>query len=159
MFFHIFATETITLRKMKIYRITNVTSQLIESLSRLLPQLSASATTPTIEELETLLSDNNTYLFAAEKDSIIAGILSLVVVNIPTGRKAWIEDVVVDVAYRGQNIAFELVEYAKNMALSLGVKRLYLTSNPSRKAAHALYRKCGFEEYDTTVFRVTPTTK
>ena len=80
--------------------------------------------------------------------------LSLVIVNIPTGRKAWIEDVVVDGAFRGQNIGSKLVEYAKQSAKDLEVKKLYLTSNPSRKAAHALYKKCGFETYDTTLFRI-----
>ena len=80
--------------------------------------------------------------------------LTLVIVDIPTGRKAWIEDVVVDEAARGLHIGHALVEQAKNEAKALGVKKLYLTSNPSRQAAHALYSKCGFEEYNTCVFRI-----
>jgi GNAT superfamily N-acetyltransferase len=71
-----------------------------------------------------------------------------------TVRKAWIEDVVVDETARGLHIGQTLVERAKEEAIKLGAKKIYLTSNPSRKAAHALYNKCGFEEYDTTVFRV-----
>ena len=124
------------------------------ALEKLLPQLSFSAQIPTPEHLESMLTNNNTYLLAAEIDKTIAGILSLVIVEIPTGRKAWIEDVVVDNEFRGQKIGFELVEYAKNLSKNLGVKKIYLTSNPSRQAAHRLYRNCGFEEYDTTLFRI-----
>lgn len=139
---------------MEIYEIKIITPQLAESIARLLPQLSANAAIPSIEEMEILLADNNSHLYVAEQDGVVAGMLSLVIVNIPTGRKAWIEDVVVDGGFRGKNIGFELVERAKVEAQNLGAKKLYLTSNPSRKAAHALYKKCGFEEYDTTVFRV-----
>ena len=124
------------------------------ALEKLLPQLSSSAQIPTPEHLESMLTNNNTYLLAAEIDKTIAGILSLVVVEIPTGRKAWIEDVVVDSEFRCHKIGFELVEYAKNIAKDLDVKKIYLTSNPSRQAAHHLYKKCGFVEYDTTLFRI-----
>ena len=37
-------------------------------------------------------------------------------------------------------------------AAAEGVERVQLTSNPSRRAARALYRKCGFNEAETTVF-------
>lgn len=139
---------------MNIYRVTSWSQNLAEAITRLLPQLSSNATSPSQEELNALLADENTHLIVAEIDNTIAGMLSLVIVNIPTGRKAWIEDVVVDGAFRGQNIGSKLVEYAKQSAKDLEVKKLYLTSNPSRKAAHALYKKCGFETYDTTLFRI-----
>lgn len=139
---------------MNIYRVKSWSQNLAEAITRLLPQLSSNATPPSQEELSALLADENTHLIVAEIDNTIAGMLSLVIVNIPTGRKSWIEDVVVDGAFRGQNIGSKLVEYAKQSAKDLEVKKLYLTSNPSRKAAHALYKKCGFETYDTTLFRI-----
>lgn len=139
---------------MRIYRVTTLSAELSEALARLLPQLSSSASMPTDKYLEQMLQNDNTHLFAAEHEGAIVGMLSLVVVNIPTGRKAWIEDVVVDDQARGLGIGKALVERAKECAKEVGAKKLYLTSNPSRKAAHALYHKCGFEEYDTTVFRV-----
>ena len=139
---------------MRIYRATNIDEKLVQSIANLLPQLSSNATAPSREELENLLANKNCYLLIAEADETIAGMLSLVVVDIPTGRKAWIEDVVVDATFRGQNIGVELVEKAKEIAAEIGAKKLYLTSNPSREAAHRLYAKCGFEKYDTTVFRI-----
>ena len=139
---------------MKIYRVTECSANLIEALEQLLPQLSSSATMPSEEYIESMLNNENFYLFVAEHEGAIVGMLSLVVVDIPTGRKAWIEDVVVDSRARGLHIGQALVEEAKACAKDVGAKKIYLTSNPSRKAAHALYKKCGFEEYDTTVFRV-----
>ena len=139
---------------MKIYRITEYSTELAEALARLLPQLSVSAQIPTTEQIEALLLNPNIHLFVAENERVIVGMLSLVIVDIPTGRKAWIEDVVVDEAARGLRLGQALVEQAKALATSLGAKKIYLTSNPSRKAAHALYSKCGFEVYNTTLFRL-----
>ena len=139
---------------MKIYRVTEFSANLIEVLEQLLPQLSSSATMPSEEYIESMLNNENFYLFVAEHEGAIVGMLSLVVVDIPTGRKAWIEDVVVDSRARGLHIGQALVEEAKVCAKEVGAKKIYLTSNPSRKAAHALNKKCGFEEYDTTVFRI-----
>lgn len=139
---------------MNICQVDYPSDKLTEALAKLLPQLSASAQVPTIEQIKSMLHNPNTLIFVAEHESIIVGMLSLVIVDIPTGRKAWIEDVVVDCKSRGLCIGQALVEKAKMHANALGAKKIYLTSNPSRKAAHALYKKCGFEEYDTTVFRV-----
>ena len=139
---------------MKIHRISTHSTELSEALVRLLPQLSQSIQIPNSQQIEALIKSDNTHLFIAELDNRIVGMLTLAVVDIPTGRKAWIEDVVVDEAARGLQIGQALVEKEKEMAASLGAKKIYLTSNPSRKAAHALYHKCGFEEYDTTVFKI-----
>ena len=138
----------------EIYKVTASSAQLSEALERLLPQLSQSAQMPNSQQIEVLIASDNTHLFVAELESEIVGMLSLVVVDIPTGRKAWIEDVVVDETARGLHIGQALVEKAKEVAAEVGAKKIYLTSNPSRKAAHALYGKCGFEEYGTTVFKI-----
>lgn len=139
---------------MKIYRATTTSPQLVEALARLLPQLSASATLPSEEYLNNLLSNSNIHLFIAECEGTIAGMLTLAIADIPTGRKAWIEDVVTDDSFRGRGVGRALVEKAIACAEEAGAKKVYLTSNPSRKAAHALYTKCGFEQYDTSVFRL-----
>ena len=143
----------------EIYKVTTLSAKLSEALERLLPQLSQSAQMPNNQQIELLLKNENTHLFVAEQEGNIVGMLSLVVVDIPTGRKAWIEDVVVDEKARGLRIGYALVEKAKEEAKRLGAKKIYLTSNPSRVAAHALYKSCGFEEYDTSVFRTNIATK
>lgn len=82
----------------------------------------------------------------------IVGVLTLVWYDVPSGRKAWIEDVVVDAAARGCGAGRTLVEAAQRLAREIGADRLMLTSNPRRTAARALYRKCGFNEAETSVF-------
>ena len=139
---------------MTIYKVTEVTASLLDAIAKLLPQLSSSAQTPTAEYITQMVKKNgNTHLLVAEENETIVGMLSLVIVNIPTGCKAWIEDVVTDEAFRGRNIGGQLVEQALVLAQSLGARKVYLTSNPSRVVAHKLYKKCGFTTYDTTLFR------
>ena len=71
---------------------------------------------------------------------------------VPSGRKGWIEDVVVDASARGAGVGEALVRAALERAAREGVERVMLTSRPARRAARALYRKVGFEEAETSVF-------
>ena len=84
----------------------------------------------------------------------IFGMLSLAIFEIPTGVRAWIEDVVVDEAARGQGAGLKLVEAALEQAKKVGARTVDLTSRPSREAANRLYRRAGFEQRETNVYRV-----
>ena len=140
---------------MVIKRVKVVDEPLMKALANLLPQLSTSATEPTAQYVEELISREDTHLFVAYGESgEIVGMLTLLIVAIPTSRKAWIEDVVTDKAHRGEGIGEALVKRAVEVARAEGAKRIYLTSNPKREAAHRLYKRCGFEQYDTAVFRL-----
>ena len=79
--------------------------------------------------------------------------LSLATFKIPTGLRAWIEDVVVDEAARGQGAGQALVEAAVAHAKELGCRTVDLTSRPSREAANRLYKRCGFKLRETNVYR------
>ena len=140
---------------MVIKRVKVVDEPLMKALANLLPQLSTSATEPTAQYVEELISREDTHLFVACGESgEIVGMLTLLIVAIPTARKAWIEDVVTDKSHRGEGIGEALVKRAVEVARAEGAKRIYLTSNPKREAAHRLYKRCGFEQYDTAVFRL-----
>ena len=140
---------------MVIKRVKVVDEPLMKALANLLPQLSASATEPIAQYVEELISREDTHLFVACGESgEIVGMLTLLIVAIPTSRKAWIEDVVIDAVHRGEGIGEALVKRAVEVARAEGAKRIYLTSNPKREAAHRLYKRCGFEQYDTAVFRL-----
>lgn len=91
----------------------------------------------------------------AQADEQILGILTLVTFRIPTGQRAWIEDVVVDSRARGQGAGRQLVETALNHAKQAGCRTVDLTSRPSRQAANRLYQKCGFQARNTNVYRYT----
>jgi ribosomal protein S18 acetylase RimI-like enzyme len=66
----------------------------------------------------------------------------------------WIEDVVVDEAMRGRSIGRLLVNSAIEYAKTLGGGTLMLTSRPSREAANALYRSCGFVFKETNNYKM-----
>ena len=66
--------------------------------------------------------------------------------RIPTGRRAWIEDVVVDSAQRGKGVGEALTREALRVAQAAGATTVDLTSRPSREAANRLYQRIGFRE-------------
>ncbi len=127
------------------------TTELVEALARLLPQLS-SASPPNAEALDTILAGGST-MFVARIDGLIVGSLTLVLYRIPTGLKAWIEDVVVDEAARGHGVGEALSLAALDEARRQGAKAVSLTSRPSREAANRLYQRIGFSPRDTNVYR------
>ena len=135
-----------------VYRVTTFSEALAEAYARLLPQLSPRLGTFAEARLRAVLAHPATALFVAEAEGRIVGMLTLAWYDAPSGRKAWIEDVVVDAAVRGLGLGEALVRAAQRAAAAKGVERVQLTSNPSRRAARALYRKCGFNEAETTVF-------
>lgn len=135
--------------------VTTPTAALLAQINALLPQLSSSAPPLTLPELEELVASPSTVLFVATLDDVVVGTLTLAHFPILTGRRAWIEDVVVDGVARGQGIGIALTEAAIAYARSLGAITVDLTSRPTRIAANALYRKVGFEVRETNVYRFT----
>lgn len=132
--------------------ISEVSELLAEAFVRLMPQLSPQLGAPGREALERIVAGDRTLLLAARDGGRIVGMLTLVWYDVPSGRKAWIEDVVVDAAARGCGAGEALVRAALEHAARIGAAKVMLTSNPARGAARALYRKVGFEEAETAVF-------
>lgn len=126
--------------------------ELVEAFARLLPQLSPGLRAPSVEEVRAMLRCPSTVLFTARLDGRIIGLLTLTWYRVPSGVKGWIEDVVVEDAARGRGAGEQLVRAALCRAAAEGVGRVMLTSRASRRAAHALYHKTGFEVVDTVVF-------
>ena len=136
----------------EIGQVTEVSEALVEAFERLMPQLSPRLGALSREALRRVVEIDRTVLLAAVADGRIAGVLTLAWYDAPSGRKAWIEDVVVDAAARGCGAGEALVRAAVEHAARIGAGQVMLTSNPARGAARALYRKVGFEEAETTVF-------
>ena len=139
--------------------VTGSTPELVEAMGRLIPQLSRSAPALTAAECEALVAQNGVYLFIFRSDESpdggvrpILGMLTLATFTIPTGLRAWVEDVVVDSAARGQGAGRALVEAAVAHAATLGARTVDLTS---REAANRLYQRAGFHLRETNVYRFT----
>ncbi|MCI5825316.1 MAG: GNAT family N-acetyltransferase [Arcanobacterium sp.] len=145
---------------MAIEIITEATPELEAAFALLIPQLSSSSTPMNLEQLHELLAQDSLTLLAfrpdepdASGDRPIFGMLSLITFQIPTGWRAWIEDVVVDDAARGHGAGKALVDAAVRIAEEKGVKSVDLTSRPSREAANRLYQRAGFNARETNVYR------
>ncbi len=126
----------------------------VAAFARLVPQLSRSSPPPTQAELrEIVATPGNVVLVARDGDGTVLGALTLVTFRIPTGMRAWIEDVVVDEAARGRGVGDALNRAALDAARQRGCKTVDLTSRPSREAANRLYQRLGFEPRETNVYR------
>ncbi len=137
-----------------IYELREADERFVPAIASLLRQLSSSHHAFTIENLRAIVCAPSSHLYVAEVDGVIAGMLTLCEYIVPTGRKMWIEDVVVDEAMRGRALGRRLVEHAVSEAGTLGGGSLMLTSRPSRVAANALYRSCGFLLKETNCYKI-----
>jgi GNAT superfamily N-acetyltransferase len=138
---------------MKIELVDDPTDELLDGISRLIPQLKITSPLLSREAIVRMLdSDAVTLLIARSEEEEIAGMLTLIVYRVPTAIRARIEDVVVDESFRGQGIATELVKRALGIARDKGADGVALTSNPRRCAANRLYQKVGFKKWETNVY-------
>jgi ribosomal protein S18 acetylase RimI-like enzyme len=132
-----------------------VDDALVAAFERLIPQLSSSSPPPSRAELVDIVENRSTVLLLARVEGEIVGSLTLAFYRIPTGLKAWIEDVVVDEAGRGRGVGAALNQAALAEALRRGAKDVSLTSRPSREAANRLYLRLGFVARETNMYRYT----
>lgn len=130
-----------------------VTDEVTEAFAELIPQLSRSSPPPTRVQLQEMVEHDACTLLLARIDGSIVGSMTLVIFPIPTGIRAWIEDVVVDDSARGQGVGDKINRRAIEIAQDAGAKSIDLTSRPSREAANRLYQRMGFVARDTNVYR------
>ena len=139
----------------EIYEAGEVTDELVEAMARLVPQLSSSNQPPSAAELQEIIDSDAVRLLIARDQRGVVGTLTLVLFRIPTGIRAWIEDVIVDEGARGSGIGRSLNEAAIEHALAAGAVTVDLTSRPSREDANRLYQRMGFSKRETNVYRFT----
>ena len=136
--------------------LVDVTPDVVAAFARLIPQLSRSSPPPEQEVLVELAEAPGTVVLLARRrggEGGVIGSLTLVLFRIPTGLRAWIEDVVVDEDVRGSGVGEALNRTALDIARARGCKTVDLTSRPSREAANRLYQRLGFTRRDTNVYR------
>jgi len=137
----------------EISALESVTAEVVEAFDRLLPQLSARAKPIGAAQLAALVEWPGTTVLLARVDGRIVGTLTLVLFPIPSGPRAWIEDVVVDSSARGNGVGAALTTHALSLARAAGARTVDLTSRPSRMAAHRLYEGLGFGVRDSRLYR------
>ena len=125
-----------------------------EAVCRLLGQLTTRKIGFTDDAYRRLIASPNSRLFLLQHGYEVAGMLTLGMYLSPTGSKAWIEDVVVDEACRGCGLGRVLVAHAMDYCEAEGIDTVYLTSNPRRVAANALYQSMSFERKETNMYKL-----
>ena len=138
---------------MKIEEITSLNPEIIDQIQNFVRQLTSDEDKTDTNLINDLISHNNSHLFFAIDDNgKYTGMLTLGFYISPTGKKAWVEDVVVDESQRGKGIGRFLMEFAINYSKEHKAKILMLTSRPARVSANILYQKIGFRQKITNVY-------
>lgn len=136
---------------MQIIEVNTVTDELIESMARLIPQLTQKPL-PTKDTLAEMLAAPSTTLITACENGRTIGMLTLVLYRTPTAQRARIDDVITDESSRGKGVGEAMIRYAIEIALKKKAVYVDLTSRPERKAANRLYERIGFKKYHTNVY-------
>lgn len=135
-------------------RVEHLDHGLVRALGDLVSELSSSAPIPRWPELQEIIeSPATTLLVARDAGGEVVGSLTLVLFRLPSGMRAWIEDVVVAGSARGAGVGTLLVDTAIRTATEMGARTIDLTSRPDRVAANRLYLRAGFEVRQTNVYR------
>lgn len=153
---------------MRISEVKSFNQKEFDAVRQLLLQLVSEEQLPSKEHYIKLIESQNSHLFIAKlknaqidhietgdtklTDSQIVGTFTIAIYEIPSGKRMWIEDVVVDSAVRGKGIGQKLIEFAIDYCKEIGGTDIRLTSRPARVAANLLYQKVGFEEVETNVY-------
>lgn len=137
------------------FEATEPTPEYLNGINALLPQLSTTATAMSMDDLAQLTASDNTRLFFVSVAGRIVGMTTLAIYRIPTGCRAWVEDVVVDSEFRGMQLGRLLIEKTIEVARRLSPCTLMLTSRPSRVAANKLYQSIGFQYKETNAYKMS----
>jgi ribosomal protein S18 acetylase RimI-like enzyme len=135
----------------RLEHLTEATEELVETIERLMPQLTEARTPPTLAQLQDVVS-NQTMLAVRDDEGRIIGTLTFVLYRVASGVKGRIEDVIVDESARGQGVGETLVREGMRLANEAGVLMLELTSMPYRQSANRLYKRLGFVRKPTNVY-------
>ena len=135
------------------------TPELLARVNDLLHQLSSAAEGLTLARLRALAVAPMTQVVLTygvkegEDEPLPLGMATLCLCDQPTGRKAWVEDVVIDAEARGRGMARALLHELFVRAQHVGARSVNLTSRPEREAANRLYQSLGMKQRRTNVYK------
>lgn len=103
---------------------------------------------------DALVTAEDAPTYVAESEGLVVGTVTLCVFRTLTGPKAYLDHLVVAPNWRRRGIGRALVDYAVAQARAAGASRIDLTATNEKQAGRTLYRSLGFQERDTTSFRL-----
>jgi GNAT superfamily N-acetyltransferase len=107
--------------------------------------------------LELLLKSDQSHVVIAETAGDVIGMatLQLVISTAEGAAAAWIEDVIVDPAWRGQGIGGRLLDSLAEWATTKGVTRLQLVADCNNQPALDFYASQGWDQTALIALRKT----
>lgn len=138
---------------LRVEEATVASAELTAAVGRLVGQLSAAAQAPTVDELRELVDSPATRLLVARDEyDRVDGLLTLALYRIPTGLRAWVEDVVVDERARRKGVAETLIMEALRLAKGAGATTVEIATRDNG-APERLFRRLGFKQQKTGIYR------
>jgi len=134
--------------------VTIITTEIQEAIKQLTPKIGNNYKPLNDEDIVEMVASPNTTILLARIDQKIVGMITLLVYRIPYVKKAYLDDLVIDEAYRGKGIAKQLMQKATDLAKEKGASYIDLTARPRREEGNSLYEKIGFKKRDTNVYRL-----
>lgn len=138
-----------------IERLTAYSAKDATEIGELLPTLSTRFTDAPVDEqlLREIIDSPHHEQIVARKDGKIIGTATLsITIGTGAGRKAYLEDFVVDPDTQGQGVGTALWDEITQWCSERSVN-LFFTSSAAKEAAHRFYLKNGATIRDTTVFQ------
>jgi ribosomal protein S18 acetylase RimI-like enzyme len=103
---------------------------------------------------EALVVAGDAPTYVAEADDQVVGMVTVCVFTTLTGKKAYLDHLVVARNWRRRGVARHLMRHAIDIAKIAGASRLDLTASVEKVAARTLYGSLGFQERETGSFRL-----
>jgi ribosomal protein S18 acetylase RimI-like enzyme len=143
-------------KNVSIVALNTINNHYLKDIESLLVQLNPDFVPPAEKEkIQTVISNPDTHILVALDKNKLVGMITLCCApQIEGNIKAWIEDFIVDGSYQGQGIGTSLIQEAHKKAKKLGFKSTRLTSRPSRVVANEYYKKIGYKQYHTNVYKI-----
>ena len=138
-----------------IERLVAYNEQDAEDMGKLMPILSSQFTDKPVDEglFKEIIESPFHEQIVARLDGRIIGCATLsMTMGVGAGRKAYLEDFVVDPSIQGQGVGGKIWDEITSWCRERGLK-LFFTSSATKEAAHRFYLAHGATVRDTTVFQ------
>lgn len=136
--------------KIDILKIQDLTLRRETLISNLFKQLGGEKEQINLKEV--LEEENRITLAYCEANNEVIGIASMCTYKVISGKKGWIEDVVVDERYRGQGIGRKLMEKLLAEGKKKDLTEILLFTEDYRIPAIQLYSDLGFKLKDSRIY-------
>ncbi len=104
---------------------------------------------------EQILEDQNHHLIVNEiNGKIVSSCVCVIIPNLTRNVRpyAFLENIVTQKDYRGQGLASECLEYAKQIAKDCNCYKMMLMTGSRKKETLDFYKRCGYNSTDKTAF-------